>query len=260
MLKGFQLAIQFFTALPVRREIEMTNHTVRWMIGLLPLIGGLIGCLAAGVIFTAELAFAASPLITACLIWLTFIVMTGGLHLDGWTDVSDAYFSYQDQAKRHEILQDPRVGAFGVLSLIVLLAAKFVLLLDLASKDQISFVWLIWIPVISRLMMAVSLTKAPLAKQEGMAYFLKGFLTGRVLMIAGLVSLILLAVPLVFSPELWPLLCMLLGGAGLFSMISSTFFKRAFGGITGDTLGASLEGGELWSLILVWCYLSIVMG
>nr|WP_239581680.1 adenosylcobinamide-GDP ribazoletransferase [Jeotgalibacillus terrae] len=238
----------------------MTNHTVRRMIGLLPLIGGLIGCVAACVIFTAEFAFAASPLITAFLIWLIFIILTGGLHLDGWTDVSDAYFSYQDQGRRHEILKDPRVGAFGVLSMIVLLAAKFVLLLDLASKDQISIAWLIWIPVISRLMMAVSLTKAPLAKQEGMAYFLKSFLNGRVILIAGAVSLILLAVPLTFSPEQWPLLCILLAGAALFSVISSVFFNRAFGGISGDTLGASLEGGELWSLILVWCYLSIVMG
>ena len=37
------------------------------------------------------------------------------------------------------------------------------------------------------------------------------------------------------------------------------FAKKEFGGITGDLLGACLEGGELWSVILVWCYLSIAM-
>ncbi|MDZ5711194.1 adenosylcobinamide-GDP ribazoletransferase [Jeotgalibacillus haloalkalitolerans] len=259
MLKGFLLAIQFFTVLPIRREIDMNQRTVNWMIGLLPLIGAIIGSVSISVEFTADHLFSVSPLITAFLICLTLIVLTGGLHLDGWTDVSDAYFSYRDVEKRHEILKDPRVGAFGVLSLIVLLASKFILLLDLAMQGVTDWLWLFWIPVLSRLMIAVLLVKAQLARQEGMAHYLKRYLTDRVLLKAGVVSLVLL-IPLLFSPGLWPLLAVLLAGAVIFTFMNVIFFKKAFGGISGDTLGASVEGGELWSLILVWCYLSIVMG
>ncbi|WP_404405443.1 adenosylcobinamide-GDP ribazoletransferase [Jeotgalibacillus malaysiensis] len=258
MIKGFLLAIQFFTVLPIRREIEMNHRSVRWMIGLLPMVGAVIGSISIGIIFAAEV-FSVSPLITAFLIWLTFIILTGGLHLDGWTDVSDAYFSYKDIEKRHMILKDPRVGAFGVLSLIVLLVSKFILLLDLAMHGVTDWVWLIWIPVLSRLMIAVLLVKAPLARQDGMAHYLKGYLTEHVLLKAGIVSLVAI-IPLLLSPERWPLLVILLTGAIIFTMLSVIFFKKAFSGISGDSLGASVEGGELWSLILVWCYLSIVMG
>ncbi|TFE04169.1 adenosylcobinamide-GDP ribazoletransferase [Jeotgalibacillus salarius] len=258
MVKGFLLAVQFFTVLPIRREIEMNQRSVSWMIGLLPMVGAIIGSGSIGLIITAE-TFSASPLITAFLVWLTFIVLTGGLHLDGWTDVSDAYFSYKDSEKRHEILKDPRVGAFGVLSLIVLLASKFILLLDLAMQGAAGWIWLIWVPVLSRLMIAVLLVKAPLARQDGMAHYLKSYLTRHVLLKAGTVSLVAV-IPLLLSPELWPLLVILLAGTTIFTIISVIFFKKAFGGISGDSLGASVEGGELWSLILVWCYLSIVMG
>ncbi|MFB1082052.1 adenosylcobinamide-GDP ribazoletransferase [Jeotgalibacillus sp. JSM ZJ347] len=258
MVKGFLLAIQFFTVLPIRREIEMNNRSVSWMIGLLPLVGAIIGSITLSIIFAAD-AFSVSPLITAFLIWLTVIVLTGGLHLDGWADVSDAYFSYKDTNKKHDILKDPRVGAFGVLSLIVLLASKFILLLDLSMQGAAGWTWLIWVPVLSRLMIAFLLVKAPLARQDGMAYYLKRYLTERVLLKAGTVSLVAV-IPLVISPELWPLLILLLAGTIVFTIISVIFFKKAFGGISGDSLGASVEGGELWSLILVWCYLSIVMG
>ncbi len=258
MIKGFLLAIQFFTVLPIRREIEMNHRSVSWMIGFLPLVGAIIGGVSLGIIYFAE-GFSASPLIFAFLVWLTFIILTGGLHLDGWTDVSDAYFSYKNTEKRHEILKDPRVGAFGVLSLIVLLASKFILLLDLAMQGATGWIWLIWIPVLSRLMIALLLVKSPLAREDGMAHYLKRYLTEHVLLKAVAVSLIA-AIPLLFSPELWPLLLILLAGTIIFTMVSVIFFRKAFGGISGDSLGASVEGGELWSLILVWCYLSIVMG
>ena len=35
--------------------------------------------------------------LAAVLIVLTGILLTGGLHLDGWTDTADAFFSYQDR-------------------------------------------------------------------------------------------------------------------------------------------------------------------
>ena len=49
-----------------------------------------------------------SPLAAAFFVWLALIVLTGGIHLDGWMDASDAFFSYRDKQKRLEIMKDPQ--------------------------------------------------------------------------------------------------------------------------------------------------------
>ena len=95
------------------------------VLGLLQ--GFLYGILAYALIQWTPL----SALATAFIIWLSLIVVTGGIHLDGWMDCSDAYFSYRDREKRLEIMKDPRIGAFGVLSVIVILSAKFLFIYEI---------------------------------------------------------------------------------------------------------------------------------
>ncbi|MDG5471139.1 adenosylcobinamide-GDP ribazoletransferase [Jeotgalibacillus sp. ET6] len=259
--KGLMLAFQFFTVVPITKEIELSRRTVPWMIGMLPTVGLVIGWTIAGTAEAAESIFSMSPLMKALLVWVLFISWSGGLHLDGWTDASDAYFSYSSPEKRVEILKDPHVGAFGVLSLVVLLAAKGVLFVDLFSQFEESMIWLIWIPILSRVMMAVLLTAAPLAKEEGIAYYLRQSLYPKhmkIPLITGAVALLLPA--LAFGMMDGKLLILLMAGFLVFSVILWHFAVKQFGGINGDLLGAGLEGGELWSILLVWSYLSIVTG
>ncbi|KIL49719.1 adenosylcobinamide-GDP ribazoletransferase [Jeotgalibacillus soli] len=257
--EGLILAFQFFTTLPIRREISMNEHTIPWMIGSMPIVGAAVGGATIALVHAAATVFDASALITSFVIWISFICWTGGLHLDGWTDVSDAYFSYQSMEKRHEILKDPRVGAFGVLSLVVLLVAKAVFLVDVTHRFGVEAVWLIWIPVLSRLMMALFLVRLPLARKDGLAYFLRQSLKQKHVILPLLTALFLLFLPFIFMHGDWMLLVLLAGGWFIFLIVFIRFAQKEFGGITGDLLGACLEGGELWSWIVVWCYLSIVM-
>ncbi|MGD7042944.1 adenosylcobinamide-GDP ribazoletransferase [Jeotgalibacillus proteolyticus] len=259
--KGLMLSFQFFTVVPITKEIELNQRTVPWMIGMLPAVGFIIGWTIVGTAEAAESIFSMSPLMKAFLVWVLFIIWSGGLHLDGWTDASDAYFSYSSLEKRVDILKDPHVGAFGVLSLVVLLAAKGVLLVDLFSQFEESVIWLIWIPILSRVMMGVLLIAAPLAKEEGIAYYLRQSLHPKhmkIPLIMGTGALVLPA--LAFGLMDWKLLILLVAGFLIFSVILWRFAVKQFGGINGDLLGAGLEGGELWSLLLVWSYLSIVTG
>ncbi|WP_165967193.1 adenosylcobinamide-GDP ribazoletransferase [Jeotgalibacillus sp. S-D1] len=258
--EGFLLAIQFFTIMPVRKQIDMNDRTVPWMVGFLPVIGLLMGASILAVMGLAQPFLSPSPVIIALWIWVASILWTGGLHLDGWTDVSDAYFSYSDHDKRHTILKDPRVGAFGVLSLIVLLAVKGILLYDIASQFGAAGFWLVWIPVLSRTVMALLLIRMPLAKQDGMAFFLKKSVKKEQVFIPLLLAVVSLLVPLLFYPFDWQLAGLLLIGSVAWAALFIRFAQNEFGGISGDLLGACLEGGELWSLIMVWFYLSIVMG
>ena len=64
---------------------------------------------------------------TAFSIVLLGILLSGGLHMDGFIDTSDAFFSYKDRMKRFEILDDPRVGAFGVMAVVLLIVGKVII-------------------------------------------------------------------------------------------------------------------------------------
>src|SRR5699024_12580886 len=74
------------------------------------------------------------------IIFITFtIILTGGIHLDGWIDASDAFFSYRDVKKRLQIMEDLRVGAFGVLGLLFLLSFNFLFIFEILFNFQSYF-------------------------------------------------------------------------------------------------------------------------
>src|SRR5699024_11219623 len=78
--------------------------------------------------------------IAITLIFITFtIILTCGIHLDGWIYASDAFFSYRDVKKRLQIMEDPRVGAFGVLGLLFLLSFKFLFIFEIVANYQSYF-------------------------------------------------------------------------------------------------------------------------
>ena len=85
-------------------------------------------------------------------------MITGGIHLDGWMDSSDAFFSYRDIAKRLEIMKDPRMGAFGVLSVIVILSARFLFVYEIVVMAvDVSYIFIVLIPFIGKMVMGVLL-------------------------------------------------------------------------------------------------------
>lgn len=100
--------------------------------------------------------------------------MTGGLHLDGWIDMSDAYFSYQDQKRRLAILDDSRVGAFGAISLFVLILLKVGFIYEIIYQgNSIFMLFLFVIPFLSRIALLLFFLTSPNGKEEGLAVYFK---------------------------------------------------------------------------------------
>ena len=62
--------------------------------------------------------------------------------MDGFIDLSDAFFSYKDRAKRLEILDDPRVGAFGVMAVVFLVVGKIIIVAEVLSFDSFHWIFL----------------------------------------------------------------------------------------------------------------------
>ncbi len=104
VLQTIAVAFAMFSALPVPQfEWNEKKYAVRHV--CLPLIGLVCGglwCLC-GVLPLPELARAAA----FCLVP---VAVTGGIHLDGYADTSDALSSYGDREKKLEILKTPTVG------------------------------------------------------------------------------------------------------------------------------------------------------
>ena len=104
--------------------------------------------------------------LTSCIIPL---LITGGIHLDGFMDTSDARHSYGSREKKLEILNDPHIGAFAVIRTIIL-CAIFVSAVDVilhwASPGRITVFCLIYI--LSRALSGIAVLTFKGAKKQGM--------------------------------------------------------------------------------------------
>ncbi|GLY11575.1 adenosylcobinamide-GDP ribazoletransferase [Pseudobacillus badius] len=256
---GFLLNVQFFSAVPVRRELPVDAVHLRAALRMFPLFGLTKG-IVYGALFLLLIEWSPlSPLGSAFLFWLLPILWTGGLHLDGWIDTSDAFFSYRDRSRRLEILKDPRVGAFGVLSLIVLLAARFLFIYEifLFGNSQVVY-FIILIPFYSQMITGLLLNGVAPAKQEGIAYFFQQGKDSRLAAGYGFWTIVIAGLFFAWTKSLLSLL-LLAFLAYLFFLFARRGALKHFGGITGDLLGASLEGAEGCLWMILWLLVSIGM-
>lgn len=119
----FLLAVGFFTRLPVPslpdfQEKEL-NHAARYF----PLVGVLIGLVAAIIWWLAS--WLLSPALAILCSMATTIYVTGAFHEDGLADSADGLGGGVDRARMLEIMQDSRLGSYGVIALVGMLLFKF---------------------------------------------------------------------------------------------------------------------------------------
>lgn len=251
-MHGILLALQFFTVLPIRKELPLGRKEVTAMYIALPFVGATIGLLMYGVSGLMLEVFSMGPLLTAVFIVLTGIVMTGGLHLDGWADTGDAFFSYQDRDKRLEILADPRLGAFGTMALILLVLVKVALFHEVLLRGSGSIALFIAIPFLARVGMNICFTTIQSAKNKGIAYFFKEKIRTKQVLISTVASgfAVLIGLGYLIESFVTPLLLFTVIAIGIF--LFRNWAKKHFGGITGDLAGAFIEGMEaiLWLVVL----------
>lgn len=249
-LKGFLINLQFFTSIAITFEIPMDKENLKKAVQTFPLLGLLQGIVYSCILYIFIQFTPFSSLAAAFLLWLTTILLTGGIHLDGWMDASDAYFSYQDPEKRLEIMKDPRTGAFGVISIIVLLSMRFFFIYEITSNVQsLSYFFIAAIPFLSKCVMGAILLTVKSAKKDGLGTMFQQAASPNALSI----YLVYLVGVLAFFISKGFLVI----GILLFVTACSYWFCRIkavkwFGGITGDVLGASVEGTELILWLTVW--------
>ncbi|WP_078553212.1 adenosylcobinamide-GDP ribazoletransferase [Bacillus alkalicellulosilyticus] len=259
-INGFLFALQFLTIIPVPKEVPWDKRHAQASIVMYPLVGLLIGAIVAVFYYGFTEWFSLSPLFIAFFLLSLGVLLSGGLHLDGWMDVSDAVGSYRDVEKKHEIMKDSRVGSFAVLSVFFLLGWRLFFMYEVFLFSPHSLYYLIVIPFLTKTMMGSNVIFAQPAKTEGLAYALQRYVHKR-LFGYFICYIVLTAVGSInISTEFFYHWLILTGSAFLFLVASIGFMKRQFNGMTGDTVGATAEGGETWLWMVVWILHYFVMG
>jgi len=253
-VKGILLAFQFFTIIPIQKELPIGRKEVTAMYTALPFIGAIIGLLMYAVSLFMLNLLNTGTLLAAVFITLTSIVLTGGLHLDGWADTNDAYFSYRDRKKRLEILDDPRLGAFGTMGLILIIIVKIALFNEILMQGYGHIIPFIVIPFLVRITLNLYFTTTQAAKETGIAHFFKEKMDVKLVFYISLISglLVLIGVGLLTSNLILPLI--IVGVITVLLLLYRSWSVKHFGGISGDLSGALIEGLEvvLWFIVLAF--------
>lgn len=246
---GLLLALQFFSVIPVKKELPLEKNDVTSMYLALPVIGVFFGLLLATCAWLLAEFTDSSSLLIAFVIVILGIFLTGGLHMDGIADVGDAYFSYQDRKKRLEIMGDPRIGAFGAMSLLFIVLGKLIIVAEIIQSIPVTV--LVLIPIFSRLGLLLLFTQTKSAKDTGLAAFFQKQ-ANRKQIAAGAIAMWGIALAVLVSVLGWG---SALGVTAVFFIFLYLYRKwclKNFGGVTGDLFGAFLEGAEfiLWIALL----------
>jgi adenosylcobinamide-GDP ribazoletransferase len=227
-------AFAFLTRLPIRAG-TITDRDLGRSVGFFPLVGLVLGLLTAGLGY-AFIGFF-TPTMVAILLVAAGALLTGGLHLDGLSDLFDGLAGGQgDRERTLAIMRDSRIGAQGAVALVLVLAAKVAAFSVLVEARQ--YAALVAIPVIGRFAVVPAIVMFPYTRPEGLGRAFNGEAKWPQVVVA---SLTMGAVLFAFGLTLGqPAL------AGFLAAIILALALRArLGGLTGDVYGATIEIAEV---------------
>ena len=229
------LLIQFMTRIYVPLKVEYSEEKLAKGIKYFPLIGYFIG-LIIFVIANILNKYVDNKYIISLLIILLELKLVGLIHVDGLADSFDGLFSYRDKDKILEIMKDSRVGTNGVVVLIFYYLVKLILIAEIISRGDVRC--LIVYPIIARMSTSVNAGFGVYARNNGMSTGIIGMNKVK----DGIFSIILtiFLVIIIYSNNIFKGLEMLIAGI-LFIFYFRHIVYKKIGGITGDTMGASLE-------------------
>ncbi len=233
VLKRIIGALKFLTILPRPFKEELKGSSAYFT-----LAGWLIG----GVLYLSWTAMAPLPLfVQAFLIILVWELLSRGLHIDGLADTADAFFAGGNREKLLEIMKDPKVGAFGILAVVLLILGKFSVISS--NNWETTRAALLAAPVLARYLVTLGAFLFKPAQGEGLGHLIISSTGVKELVIATFVGY--LPAFLIFEQAT---VYATIGFAVPLSLL--IYAQGKLGGLSGDVLGAVLELTELTTHIV----------
>lgn len=239
-MKSLLLMITFLTRLPVRYPFEFKERDFIKGIYYIPIVGLIIG----GILWlVAQLYVYIDRPVLSIMLWIIYIWITGGLHIDGLADTVDGVFSNRSRERALEIMKDSRIGAFGVLVIMM------VYMLNIIVSIYLPIIVFLFIPVVGRASAIIGCTFGHYARKDtGMG---KGIVENCNIKEFIYVLFLTLTLAVIFKVELYIVLSILL--SFVFIYLISRYIKAKLGGFTGDTIGFTVEISQ--SIFILLSYL-----
>ncbi len=257
-MKSFFIAIAMYSKLPAPM-VEWDKKSLSWALCFFPVVGVVIGLLmAAGWALSAVLGF--SPLLRGFVMLILPVLVSGGIHLDGFCDTCDALSSHQPRERKLEILKDSHTGAFAIICCCLYLMALLVFWREAEPAPGVIGIAAL-MPVLSRAMSGFFAASLPNARGSGLLASFTQPMDGEKARVILLLWVFAAALGMGLS-DLW-LALWVLAGAFLSALYYVTMSRRQFGGITGDLAGFFLQVAECAMVLflvlgqkvggLLWC-------
>lgn len=241
-MKGLALALSWLTVLPVRTGAPTASTAaaaIRWA----PLVGGLVGAIAGGVLVGLH-ALGVPALVAALLTVGVLALLTRGMHLDGLADTADGLGCYGPPERALAVMREGGAGPFGVVTLVVTVGAQGAALAALPPLPALG-----------------ALTLAAAAGRAGFAWICRP--TVAAARPGGLGATVAGSQPWWVAVTWWVVLAaagvaltgvrgavaIALGAACVIALSWHT--ARRFGGMTGDVLGAASELATTAALVVL---------
>ena len=239
LLRSLAIAISMYSKIPVPMA-DWNEKNMKYAMCFFPVVGAVTGGLQLFIGYLLLEYTSCGTLFFAIAMALIPVLVSGGIHLDGFADTVDALSSYVDREKKLEILKDPNTGAFAVIGLCVYFLA------DTALWSEVTMELL---PVIactymfSRSLSGISVVTFRAAKNSGLLRtFQDGAQRKRVRAVLILWACACGGIMLYLS---WKTAVIVILAALLAFLYYYRMSRKQFGGITGDLAGYFLQVCEL---------------
>lgn len=228
MIGPLASALSFATVLPVR-----TRHPFgRGAMTALPVVGVLLGLLAAAVMWLAAWGFGDGSPLTGVLAVAALLLVTRGLHLDGLSDTADGLGCYGPPERALAVMRDGTAGPFGVAVVVVVIAVQSLAFAAAAPAAVVVAV------AAGRVAAVLACRRSvPAAAGSSLGAAVAGT---QPLWVALAWVVAVAAAAAVATPRPWQGPLAVVVAVALAALLVAHCVRR-FGGITGDVLGAAVE-------------------
>ncbi|DAB28766.1 MAG: adenosylcobinamide-GDP ribazoletransferase [Sulfurimonas sp. RIFOXYD12_FULL_33_39] len=227
IFKGFALAVSMLTTVPFFKVHDFYKGINGYAVMFYPLVGFLLGLVLWGI--HSVLTPYAPSLHVGIIIFVLWVLLTGALHLDGFSDTVDGLYVPKERAL--EVMKDSHVGGMGMI-----ITASFLIAKASSLANFEAFYLLPIILMLSRAGAVIFIYFYPYVSPNGISTLAKAELTKTQMFIALFYSVVLVAIF-----DMWLLFVSFL----LVLFVIKNFFMKRYGGFTGDIYGFSIEVTEL---------------
>ena len=240
--KTLLVAISTYSAVPVP-QFEWDDKYMRYAICCFPAVGLFCG---GGLLLWNWICrlLAVGPVLFAAVAVCLPLLITGGIHMDGYMDTVDALASHQSRERKLEILKDSTCGAFAVLYCGIYLLISFGLFHAVYEQGLAGHLAAAYL--FSRCLSALCAVTMPNARRAGMLCAFTEHVHKRTAVTAVSVLLVLTGGLLLWQAPVGFIL------AAVWCLWYRKLAMKQFGGATGDTAGFFLQICELSALLGLW--------